>query len=127
MSAVEKAIEASKSERRMMVDDVTMAEMAEMQMQGPPNTLPMMGGEGPFGSIAMGGMFTILKVRDNLENYEADPGWSDNPPGTVSGPVDMPGVRSQEESESTQDSSLSTCPMHPGVLEDKPGKCPSDT
>ena len=38
-------------------------------MKGPLNTLPMMAGAGPFGSIAMGGMFTILKVRDNLTNY----------------------------------------------------------
>ena len=30
----------------------------------------------------MGGMFTILKVRAGLTNYN-DPGWYDNPPGTV--------------------------------------------
>jgi hypothetical protein len=32
--------------------------------------------------IDMGGMFTILKVRDNLTSYE-DPGWYKNPPGTL--------------------------------------------
>ena len=53
-------------------------------MEGPRNTLPMMAGEGPFGSIAMGGMFTVLKVREDLAGYDEDPGWYDNPPGTVS-------------------------------------------
>ena len=41
-------------------------------MQGPPNTLPMMGGEGPFGNVGMGGMFTILKVRDDFKSVEGD-------------------------------------------------------
>jgi hypothetical protein len=42
----------------------------------------MLGAEGPFGSIDMGGMFTIVKVRKKLV-AGADPGWYDNPPGTV--------------------------------------------
>ena len=53
---------------------------------GPPNTLPMMAGDGPFGLIGMGGMFTILKVRDKLEGT-GDPGWYAHPPGTVSEPA----------------------------------------
>jgi manganese oxidase len=61
--------------------------MSEMQgmarhVKGPRNTLPMMNGVGPFGNIEMGGMFTIVKVRDDLRGYE-DPGWYRNPPGTV--------------------------------------------
>lgn len=32
----------------------------------PENTLPMMTGKGPFGSIEMGGMFTVVKTRENL-------------------------------------------------------------
>jgi hypothetical protein len=56
-------------------------------MQGPLNTLPMMGGEGPFGGIGMGGMFTVLKVREKLASYDVDPGWYENPPGTVAGPA----------------------------------------
>jgi hypothetical protein len=32
--------------------------------------------------ITMGGMFTILKVRDRLTSY-ADPGWYENPAGTL--------------------------------------------
>ena len=37
--------------------------------------IPMVGGAGPFGTITMGGMFTILKVRENLASYDKDPGW----------------------------------------------------
>ncbi len=48
-----------------------------------PNTLPMMTGEGPFGMIDMGGMFTMLKIRENLASYDIDPGWFDHPRGTV--------------------------------------------
>jgi hypothetical protein len=52
-----------------------------------PNTLPMMTGAGPFGSIDMGGMFTVMKIRANLASYDKDPGWFDHPPGTVAFPV----------------------------------------
>jgi hypothetical protein len=34
----------------------------------------------------MGGMFTILKVRENLPSYN-DPGWYVNPPGTQARPA----------------------------------------
>ena len=53
-----------------------------MDMGRPKNTLPMMTGDGPFGPIEMGGMFTILKVRDGIKSYE-DPGWYKHPPGTL--------------------------------------------
>ena len=53
-------------------------------MKGPENTLPMMAGKGPFGNIEMGGMFTIIKVRDDLERGDyRDPGWYSHPPGTM--------------------------------------------
>ena len=55
-------------------------------MRGPKNTIPMMTGTGPFGPIAMGGMFTILKVREGITNYD-DPGWFKQPDGTVAGPA----------------------------------------
>jgi FtsP/CotA-like multicopper oxidase with cupredoxin domain len=58
-----------------------MGEMGE-KMPQPENTIPMKGGHGPFGYIDMGGMFTIVKVRDDLEGYD-DPGWYDHPDGTV--------------------------------------------
>jgi len=66
-----------------------MAEHAEhsKHMPGLPNTLPMMTGTGPFGPIEMGGMFTVVKIREHLESYE-DPGWYDYPEGTVAYRVD---------------------------------------
>ncbi len=57
-------------------------------MPGPPNTLAMMTGKGPFGNIEMGGMFTVVKVRDDLPRGSyADPGWYKNPKGTVASRV----------------------------------------
>jgi hypothetical protein len=53
-------------------------------MRGPENTLPMMMGKGPFGNLEMGGMFTVVKVRDHLgANDFRDPGWYAHPRGTV--------------------------------------------
>ena len=61
-----------------------MADMGEMEMPLPDNTLPMMTGQGPYGPIEMGGMFTVMKVRRDLpRNSYADPGWYKHPKGTV--------------------------------------------
>jgi FtsP/CotA-like multicopper oxidase with cupredoxin domain len=68
-----------------------MQDMAAMQhvMPLPENTLPMMTGEGPFGPIEMGGMFTVVKVRDDLpKGVYTDPGWYEHPPGTVAWQLD---------------------------------------
>jgi hypothetical protein len=56
----------------------------EHEMPLPENTLPMMTGSGPFGPLEMGGMFTVVKVREGLarDDYK-DPGWYRHPPGTV--------------------------------------------
>ena len=44
----------------------------------------MMTGRGQFGAIEMGGMFTVVKVRDGLaRNDYRDPGWYKHPAGTV--------------------------------------------
>ena len=68
----------------MVMGERGMADMAEMEMPLPDNTLPMMTGDGPFGSVEMGGMFTVLKVRrDQKPGDYADPGWFRHPPGTV--------------------------------------------
>ncbi len=69
----------------MAMGEKGMAEHAEHvdHMQGPANTLPMMMGKGPFGNIEMGGMFTVVKVRDHLTSYDKDPGWYKHPRGTV--------------------------------------------
>jgi manganese oxidase len=53
-------------------------------MPGPENTLAMMAGKGPFGNIEMGGMFTVIKVRDDLAPGDyRDPGWYAHPRGEV--------------------------------------------
>ena len=52
--------------------------------QGPVNTAPMMAGKGQFGNLEMGGMFTVVKVRDHVSPGDfTDPGWYQHPAGTV--------------------------------------------
>jgi hypothetical protein len=61
-----------------------MAAMGEMEMPMPNNTLPMMTGFGQFGPIEMGGMFTVMKIREGLAaNDYKDPGDYKHPQGTV--------------------------------------------
>jgi len=61
-----------------------MHEMTEMSMPGPENTAPMMAGDDPFGAIAMGGMFSTLKVRRGLKRGDySDPDWFQHPTGTL--------------------------------------------
>jgi len=68
----------------MVMGERGMADMGEMEMPLPDNTLPMMTGAGPFGPIEMGGMFTVVKVREGVAaNDYKDPGWYKHPPGTV--------------------------------------------
>jgi FtsP/CotA-like multicopper oxidase with cupredoxin domain len=68
----------------MVMGERGMADMAEMEMPLPDNTVPMMTGQGPFGSVEMGGMFSMLKVRKDLPAGDyRDPGWYPHPPGTV--------------------------------------------
>ena len=75
--------------RKLVPGSMTMGEkgMAEhadhaAHLEGPANTLPMMMGKGPHGNIEMGGMFTVLKVRDDWAG-EGDPGWYRQPAGTA--------------------------------------------
>jgi len=69
----------------MAMGEDGMDEMTEMGdfMAGPKNTLPMMSNVGPFGGVGMGGMFTVLKIREGIKTYD-DPDWYDHPKGTVS-------------------------------------------
>src|SRR6202453_2234349 len=61
----------------------TMADM-QMSMPLPDNTLPMMTGDGPYGNIEMGGMFTVVKIREDLARGDyRDPGWYRAPKGSV--------------------------------------------
>jgi len=59
-----------------------MGAMGSMRMRMPANSIPMMGGKGPFASIDMGGMFTVLKVRARPEEEDGS-GWYQHPKGTV--------------------------------------------
>ncbi|TIM62859.1 MAG: copper oxidase, partial [Mesorhizobium sp.] len=64
----------------MAMGDRGMADMGEMEMPLPDNTIPMMTGWGQFGAIEMGGMFSVVKVREGLaSNDYADPGWYQHP------------------------------------------------
>jgi manganese oxidase len=68
----------------MQMGSAGMAEMGAMEMPMPDNTLPMMTGFGQFGPIEMGGMFSVVKVREGLDrNDYKDPGWYKHPAGTV--------------------------------------------
>lgn len=79
-----------------------MADMGEMSMEIPANTVPMMTGWGPHGPIEMGGMFSVVKVREGIapDDY-SDPGWYENPPGTEAyewtGAVPDPVIRDSGE------------------------------
>jgi len=68
----------------MAMGKAGMADMGEMEMPLPDNTLPMMSGFAQFGPVEMGGMFTVVKVREGLarDDYK-DPGWFKHPKGTV--------------------------------------------
>jgi hypothetical protein len=68
----------------MVMGERGMADMAEMEMPLPDNTTPMMTGQGPYGSVEMGGMFSMVKVRKDLKPGDyRDPGWYQAPAGTV--------------------------------------------
>jgi hypothetical protein len=92
--------------RRMVPDYMPMgsqgmAEMGEMEMPMPDNTLPMMTGSGQFGPIEMGGMFSVFKVREGLAaNDYRDPGWYKHPPGTVA--FEMEGAPPAEPARKTE-------------------------
>lgn len=79
----------------MPMGSAGMADMGEMEMPMPNNTLPMMTGFGQFGPIEMGGMFSVVKIRDGIakDDYK-DPGDYQHPDGTVAyeydGPVKEP-------------------------------------
>ena len=80
--------EISKKISQLVPDYMVMGDtggsMGGMEMPIPDNTLPMMTGQGPFGGIEMGGMFTTVKIREGLaHNDYKDPGWYKHPKGTL--------------------------------------------
>lgn len=69
----------------MTMGERGMADMGDMVMPLPSNTLPMMTGQGQFGPIEMGGMFSVLKIRDDQQPGDyTDPGWYRYPEGSIS-------------------------------------------
>jgi hypothetical protein len=86
-----KAIRGVASPDYMAMGSQGMAEMGEMEMPMPDNTLPMMTGFAQFGPLEMGGMFSVVKVREGIAaNDYKDPGWYKHPPGTVAYEVEGP-------------------------------------
>ncbi|MDH3600503.1 MAG: copper oxidase [Candidatus Tectomicrobia bacterium] len=64
-------------------EGMAMGRMAEL-MPMPANSIPMKSRMGPFNEyLTSGGMFTLVKVRDQLKSYDEDPGWYQHPRGTV--------------------------------------------
>jgi hypothetical protein len=100
----------------MVMGERGMADMGGMQMPGPDNTVPMMTGQGPFGGVGMGGMFSVLKVRksQNPGDY-TDPGWFKHPLGTVAfeygGPLAEPARFKAEGGQSMPRAQPDTVPV----------------
>ena len=86
-----RAIKQVASPDFMAMGSAGMAEMGSMEMPMPDNTLPMMTGFGQFGPLEMGGMFSVVKVREGLgANDYGDPGWFKHPAGTVAYEIENP-------------------------------------
>jgi hypothetical protein len=66
----------------MTMGQTGQGDMGDMGMPVPKNSIPMLGAKGKHDTITMGGMATVLKVRDHLKGY-ADPGSYENPHGTL--------------------------------------------
>ena len=115
----------------MLMGQTGMGDMAEHQMEIPRNSIPMRGGVGPYGPIDMGGMFTVIKVREGLTGYE-DPGWYKPPAGTTAWPVPemsvapavIPLSDDPHAAHRQSEAAVYTCPMHPEIRSDVPGTCP---
>src|SRR5262249_23870499 len=75
----------------MPMGSAGMAEMGGIEMPLPDNRLPMMTGFGQFGPIEMGGMFTLMKIREGLAaNDYKDPGDYKHPQATAAYEVASP-------------------------------------
>jgi manganese oxidase len=78
----------------------------------------MMTGEGPFGSVEMGGMFSVVKVRAGLARGDyRDPGWYNNPPGTVAHKVDGGAASAPQTATAAPQANPARGGKHPAVIE----------
>ncbi len=71
----------------MVMGTQGMSGMGEMHMPVPSNSTPMRGGRGPFGTIDMGGMLTMLKIRNDL-SADSGANWYRHPSGTIARPAE---------------------------------------
>src|SRR5262245_10254437 len=87
----------------MPMGSAGMAEMGEMEMPMPDKPLPMMTGFGQFGPVGMGGMFSVVKVREGIAagDYK-DPGWYRPPPGTVAYEIENPAAAAARQTGGAQ-------------------------
>ncbi len=97
----------------MVMGERGMADMGEMEMPLPDNTLPMMTGQGPMGALEMGGMFSVIKVRKDLARHDyRDPGWYAHPPGTVA--REWNGEETAPPAQAPASTTRTAHPGHPG-------------
>ena len=103
----------------MTMGQTGMADMGDMGMPVPKNSIPMVGGKGPLDYITMGGMFTILKVCDELPSDPgADPGWYQHPAGTLAMPAKAEDLR-RDGIDTSMAAGIK--PMMPDVQHGSPG------
>jgi len=113
----------------MTMGQTGMGDMADMGMSVPANSIPMLGGKGPHDTITMGGMFTILKVRESLPDGYGDPGWYENPRGTQSILADDGAMRrdgiAPDGGNAARATGAAVRPSPPGDPEPRPKSPPS--
>jgi len=95
-------------------------------MDMPKNSISMLGGAGPFGYITMGGMFTVLKVREGLSSYD-DPGWYVHPAGSVTTPATPDELARDGVEVSAPEGGTPAPAASPGVPPGAPTPSPSST
>ena len=107
----------------MTMGERGMADMGEMEMPLPDNTLPMMTGQGPYGAVEMGGMFTVVKIRKEQRNGDyKDPGWYQQPQGTQAWEVsDVAGTAARAPGSGGQSMPAAGKPRETEVQVRKPG------
>jgi hypothetical protein len=96
----------------MTMGEKGMGGMTEMGMNGPTGAISMLGAPGPHGYIDMGGMFTILKIRQRLP-AGGDSDWYVNPPGTVA--VEASAAELRRDGIDVREPAPSTKPEQPGT------------